>query len=141
MGFLSQPIFIYFVIPILTVVLVGFFRYSTYKDGMNFDKRDFFAAYFDIMLSSLLFLATSFTERMITLSNTTDETIKNELMSKLLPYSWFIVAFALAIFFVSLFVRKAGWNGSGQLKIWKGIIIPDIVSLGFLFWAMIIVGR
>ena len=139
--FLSQPFFVYFVIPVVTVVLVGLFRFATYKDGMSFDKRDFFAAYFDIMLSSTLLLATSFTERVITLGNTTDPTARQAITASLLPYAWYMLGFVVSIFCVSLFVRKLGWNGNNQLRIWTGIVIPDVVSLGFLFWAMIIVGR
>ena len=128
--------FVYLVLPIISVVTVSFFKYGTRKDSDEFDIRDYADFYFDLSMTALTLLMTNLPIKFYEIfkSQKVDE------LKRLAPYPLYLFVFFISMYAISVIVRKHGWDEENKLRPIIGIIIPDIISLILLFWAMVLVG-
>lgn len=61
-------------------------------------------------------------------------------LKRLAPYPLYLFVFFICMYVISVVVRKHGWDENNKLRPIIGILIPDIISLVLLFWAMVLVG-
>ena len=127
--------FVYFALPIVSVVAVSFFKYGTKQDGVEFDFRDYADFYFDLSMTALTLLMTNLPIKFyeIFTSQNVDE------LRRLAPYPLYLFVFFILMYGISVIVRKHGWKEE-KLRPIIGIVIPDIISLALLFWAMVLIG-
>lgn len=65
-------------------------------------------------------------------STTADDAHRLHLEEKLMAVPWLLLGFILGIWGVSTLVRKIGWKDESELKLFWGIIAPDIFGIGVL---------
>ncbi len=128
--------FVYLVIPVISVITVSFFKYGTRKDEDEFDIRDYADFYFDLSMTALTLLMTNLPVKFYEVFNSqnVDE------LKRLAPYPLYLFVFFICMYVISVVVRKHGWDENNKLRPIIGILIPDIISLVLLFWAMVLVG-
>ncbi len=127
--------FVYLVIPVISVITVSFFKYGTRKDEDEFDIRDYADFYFDLSMTALTLLMTNLPVKFYEVFNSqnVDE------LKRLAPYPLYLFVFFICMYVISVVVRKHGWDENNKLRPIIGILIPDIISLVLLFWAMVLV--
>lgn len=128
--------FVYLVLPIISIITVSFFKYGTRKDSIEFDIRDYADFYFDLSMTALTLLMTNLPIKFYNIisSKNVDE------LKRLAPYPLYLFIFFICMYGISVVVRKHGWDEKNKLRPIIGIVIPDIISLALLFWAMVLVG-
>jgi len=152
---LSNTYFKYLVVPLVTTFFVIFVKIVSRNDRHNkkFLKKEDFAFGLEMGVTAiLLLLGNSVTIAQQTISAPETVSIVNE---KLLLVSWIAPVLILGLWGISTMVRRLGWqndteqNGTEQndtkkndpeLKMFWGIIFPDIFGLIILIYVLSIIG-
>ncbi len=127
---LANSYFKDFIIPLLAVFITIGVKVVSRRDTFMQMSRDDFAIGFDLVVSSLILLATYSSKIAIELHE--NKAVNPELCKSKLEYLPWILFFAvLGLWGLSTFVRKYGWinNSSQTLRMWPGVIIPLILGL------------
>ena len=134
--FFESQLFLYFTLPLVTVVLSVFLKMVSRNDQFSFFKKEDFAIGLEISLSSLIIFLTfcaTIARRIYINSMSMGGEI---LMKKLLSAPWMILALILGMWGMSTIIRKFGWKSEGKLKWGLGIIIPFLYGILCLYFVV-----
>jgi len=137
---LSSTYFKYLVVPLLATIFVIFIKSVSRNDRQHntFLKKEDFAFGLEMGVTAiLLLLGNSVTMAQQTISDPSIVSVVNE---KLLFVGWIALALSFGLWGVSTIVRRLGWQGETELKIFWGIIFPDIFGLVVLIYVVSIIG-
>ena len=123
---------LHFAIPLITVVLGIYLKFVTRNDlHTSFVKEDL-AFGLEISITALILFITGTVNYSTKLGTTIDPKLKLQIEERLVTVPWLLLAFFLGIWGISTLVRKIGWRDESQLKVFCGIIIPDLFGIGVL---------
>ena len=129
---LTHPWFLHFAVPLLTVMLGIYIKFVTRNDlHTPFVKEDM-AFGFNVAITSLILFIIGSVNIAHTATTTVDTALRLKLEEKLMAVPWLLLGFVLGIWGVSTLVRKIGWKDESELKLFWGIIAPDIFGVGVL---------
>ena len=127
------------VIPSVTVFLCVFLKIVSRNDRYKTYKREDFAIGLDLSISALIIFIADSINCAIQLKLVSElksvpqlETIVNQLNNKLIDVPWIILVFVCSIWFTSTLVRKIGWKNDSELRLFCGIILPNIFGISSL---------
>jgi hypothetical protein len=125
---LSSAYFKYLVVLLLTTFFVIFIKSVSRNDRHNtFFKKEDFAFGLEMGITAiLLLLGNSVTIAQQTISDPNSMSIVNE---KLSIVGWIALMLTFGLWGVSTIVRRLGWQSDTELKIFWGIIFPDVFGL------------
>lgn len=133
---ISDPLFVNFIIPMITVALGIFIRYVSRNDGHKQISKDDFAFGFNISITALILFLTSASKLAQQLGNSQSQLPQQTIQAKLAEFPYIALAIVIGLWGLSTVVRKVGWESDGKLKLVLGIIIPDIVGIAFLLFVV-----
>ena len=136
---LSSTYFKYLVVPLLTTFFVIFIKSVSRNDRHNtFLKKEDFAFGLEMGVTAiLLLLGNSVSMAQQTVLDPNTVSIVNE---KLLLVGWIALVLIFGLWGVSTIVRRLGWQNETELKMFWGIIFPDIYGLIVLIYVVSIIG-
>ncbi|MHB8778759.1 MAG: hypothetical protein ACYC6R_13540 [Anaerolineales bacterium] len=135
MPFLANPLFLQFVVPLITVAFTIFLKVVSRNDNFKRFKKDDLAVGLEIAVTALILLITESANLAQELTVQTGQAIP-KIVDKLTVAPWIILAFVLGIWGVSSTVRWVGWKGDDDLNIGWGIVVPDLFGLLLLFFVV-----
>ncbi|WP_456314157.1 hypothetical protein [Pseudomonas shirazensis] len=132
---LAHPLFKDFAIPLLSVFLTIAIKVVSRKDSFMEATKEDFAIGFDLAVTSLILLV-SFASRIAIEINLENNSNATEYKLKLGLVPWLLFFFTLGLWALSTIVRRFGWeqNQNKVLKMWWGVIFPNILGLGALLF-------
>ncbi|QUM89687.1 hypothetical protein HWV03_13185 [Moritella sp. 36] len=133
MNLLGTPYFLQFGVPLITVGLSIFIKYVTRNDRHPGFKKEDTAVGLDLAVTALLIFITGSAKLAGDLPPVNPPA---DIVEKLAAVPWILMAFILGIWGVSTLVRKLGWESDDKLKIFWGIIVPDIFGLSVLLFVV-----
>ncbi|EGQ8029030.1 hypothetical protein ACCH70_004402 [Vibrio vulnificus] len=133
MNLLGNPYFIQFGVPLITVGLSIFIKYVTRNDRHSGFKKEDVAVGLDLAVTALLIFITGSSQ--LTASLPADNP-PVEMVNKLASVPWIIMAFIIGIWGMSTLVRKLGWESDDKLKVFWGIVVPDVFGLAVLLFVV-----
>jgi hypothetical protein len=86
----------------------------------------------DVAITALILFITGSVSIAHTAATTADAALRLKIEEKLMAVPWLLLAFVLGIWGISTLVRKIGWKDESELKLFWGIIAPDIFGVGVL---------
>lgn len=135
---LSSTYFKFLIVPLLTTFLVIFIKSVSRNDKHKFLKREDFAFGLEMGVTAiLLLLGNSVTVAQQTLTNP-DLAVK--VSEKLLSIGWITPILIFGLWGISTIVRRIGWRSDTELKIFWGIIFPDLFGLVILIYVVSTIG-
>lgn len=135
---LSSTYFKFLIVPLLTTFLVIFIKSVSRNDKHKFLKREDFAFGLEMGVTAiLLLLGNSVTVAQQTLTNP-DLAVK--VSEKLLSSGWITPILIFGLWGISTIVRRIGWRSDTELKIFWGIIFPDLFGLVILIYVVSTIG-
>lgn len=123
----------------VTVISTGlgiFVKYVSRNDAhnKNFKKEDL-AIGMEMMITALILLITNSVNEFNKLSNPKiDEAIKQIIRDSELLVPWIILIFIVGLWGTSTVIRKIGWENEDELKIWWGVVFPNIIGIASLIY-------
>jgi uncharacterized membrane protein YgcG len=135
MTFLANPLFLQFIVPLITVAFTVFLKVVSRNDRHTRFKKDDFAVGLDIAVTALILFITASASLARQLTTTTNLAIPSTI-EKLSTAPWIILAFVLGIWGVSSIVRWIGWKGDDDLNIGWGIVFPDLFGVFLLLFVV-----
>jgi hypothetical protein len=132
-NFLGEPYFLQFGVPLITVCLSIFIKFVTRNDQHRGFKKEDLAVGLDLALTALLIFITSSAHlaRSIPATNPLQK-----MLDQIASVPWIIMAFIVGIWGISTLVRKLGWEDDDKLKIFWGILLPDIFGIFTLIFVV-----
>lgn len=132
---LANAYFKDFIIPLLSVFLTIAVKVVSRKDLFMKTTKEDWAIGFDLAVTALILLVSYCSKCAIDIHQTSNPNA--ELYKKKLEFlPWILFFYILGLWALSTLVRRYGWEQSQnkELKIFWGVVIPDIVGLlGLLF--------
>ncbi len=135
MSFLANPLFLQFVVPLITVAFTIFLKVVSRSDNFKRFKKDDLAVGLEIAVTALILFITESANLAQELTTQTSQAIP-KIIEKLTVAPWIMLAFVLGIWGVSSMVRWVGWKGDDDLHIGWGIVAPDLFGLLLLFFVV-----
>ncbi|ENG6063500.1 MULTISPECIES: hypothetical protein [Vibrio] len=133
MNLLGSPYFLQFGVPLVTVGLSIFIKYVTRNDRHSGFKKEDVAVGLDLAVTALLIFITGSSQLTASLPPTNPPV---DVVEKLASVPWILMAFIIGIWSVSTIVRKRGWESDDKLKIFWGIVVPDVFGLAVLLFVV-----
>ena len=133
MNVLGTPYFLQFGVPLITVGLSIFVKYVTRNDRHSGFKKEDAAVGLDLAVTALLIFITGSAQLA---SNLPSINPPAQLVSKLSTVPWILMSFLIGIWGISTIVRKLGWEDDDKLKIFWGIILPNIFGVFTLLFVV-----
>lgn len=133
MNFLGEPYFLQFGVPLITVCLSIFIKFVTRNDQHRGFKKEDLAVGLDLALTALLIFITSSAHlaRHMPVTNP-----PQKMLDQIASVPWIIMAFIVGIWGISTLVRKLGWEDDDKLKIFWGIVLPDVFGIFTLIFVV-----
>ena len=129
-SFISLPITRYLFIPIITVIIGTWARYSSQNDKYDLAKRDLFYWSHDIIVSGFIVVFVDFANNCSASGTTVPVTI-------ILKFIGCLFVCLSGLIVVGFIIRKFGWEkpipAIVRLHLWKGIIIPNVIAVSVLW--------
>jgi len=135
MPFLANPLFLQFIVPLMTVAFTVFLKVVSRNDKFKRFKKDDLAVGLEVAVTALILFITESANLAQQLSTQTSQ-VQSKIIEKLTIAPWIILAFVLGIWGVSSMVRWIGWKGDDDLNIGWGIVVPDLFGLLLLFFVV-----
>lgn len=131
---LSSPIFQYLILPLLTTLLTIILKIASKNDSLLLFKREDFAVGIDLSATSLLILMSKCAiVAGILNQNNVDRDVVSNGSELLLEMIIIFIGMFIGLFALTIIVRRIGWHKEQQrLKIFWGIILPDIIGVIYL---------
>ena len=126
---LAHPWFLHFAVPLITVVLGIYLKFVTRNDHHTPFVKEDLAFGLDVAITALILFITGSVSIAHAATTTSDTAIRLQLEEKLMAVPWLLLGFVLGIWAISTLVRKIGWKDESQLKLFWGIIAPDIFGV------------
>lgn len=123
-------------VTVISTSLGIFVKYVSRNDTHNksFKKEDL-AIGLEMMITALILLITNFVNEFNKLGNPSiEETIKKSVRENELLVPWIILIFIIGLWGTSTVIRKIGWENEDELKIWWGIVFPNIIGIASLIY-------
>lgn len=123
----------------VTLISTGlgiFVKYVSRNDihNKNFRKEDL-AIGLEMMITALILLITNSVNEFNKLVNPNiDETTKSIIKDDQMLVLWMLVFFLIGLWGTSTVIRKVGWENEDELKIWWGIVFPNIIGIAALLY-------
>jgi uncharacterized membrane protein YgcG len=132
-SFFGEPYFLQFGVPLITVCLSIFIKFVTRNDQHRGFKKEDLAVGLDLALTALLIFITSSAHlaRNIPVTNP-----PQKMLDQIASVPWIIMAFIVGIWGISTLVRKLGWEDDSKLKIFWGIVLPDVFGIFTLIFVV-----
>ncbi len=136
---LTSTYFKYLIIPLVTTFLVIFVKSASRSDKQSFlEKEDFsFGLEMGITAVLLLFMNSVNIAQQVVLGNSLT-VIATEKILTLFLVTIFLV---FGLWGMSTIVRKLGWENDKELKIFWGIVLPDVFGLLILIYVVSTIGN
>lgn len=132
--------FKHFCIPLITTYLCIFIKTVSRNDKYkNFKKEDLAVGIELAVTSLIIFITDSANLSKIMADQTNRDLLHLQTKYELMP--WIILAFAIGLWSISTIVRKLGWKNDNQLRIFSGIILPDLYGIITLIFVVNWVGN
>lgn len=132
MKFLANPLFLRFIVPLITVAFTIFLKVASRNDRHTRLKKDDFAVGLEIAVTALIL----FISESASLAQQFAMTPNTIIIDKLSTAPWLILAFVFGIWGVSSIVRWAGWKGDDDLNIVWGIVFPGLFGILLLLFVV-----
>ena len=129
---LAHSWFLHFGVPLITVLLGIYLKFVTRSDFHTPFKWEDLAVGPEISITALIIFITGSVSIANEAVTTADPAIKTLLEQKLMSMPWLLLAFVLGIWGMSTLVRKIGWKSESELRVFWGIIVPDVFGIGTL---------
>lgn len=128
--------FLYFVIPLVTVVLSVFLKMVSRNDKFVFFKKEDLAVGLEISLASLIIFLTYCTTIASNIKTETNPGASEMVKNKLMQAPWIILTMVIGMWGVSTIVRKLGWKSEDNMSWFCGIIVPFVFGIICLYIAV-----
>ena len=128
--------FLYFVIPLVTVILSVFLKMVSRNDKYVFFKKEDLAIGLEISLASLIIFLTYCTTIASNIATENNPANSEMVKMKLMQAPWIILAMVTGMWGISTLIRKLGWKSEHSMSWPWGIIIPSIFGIICLFIAV-----
>ena len=133
MNILSTPYFLQFGVPLITVGMSIFVKYVTRNDRHSGFRKEDAAVGLDLAVIALLIFITGSAQLA---SNLPSNNPPIQLVDKLSTVPWILMLFLIGIWGISTIVRKLGWEDDDKLKIFWGVILPNIFGIFTLLFVV-----
>lgn len=133
MNILGTPYFLQFGVPLITVCLSIFVKYVTRNDRHSGFRKEDAAVGLDLAVTALLIFITGSAQLASNLPATNPPP---QIVDKLSTVPWILMSFLIGIWGISTIVRKLGWEDDDKLKIFWGIILPNIFGVFTLLFVV-----
>jgi len=130
---LGTTYFLQFGVPLITVCLSIFIKYVTRNDKHTGFRKEDTAVGLDLAVTALLIFITGSAQLARTLPASNPPQI---LVAKLASVPWILMAYLIGIWGVSTIIRKLGWESNDKLKMFWGIILPNVFGLFTLLFVV-----
>lgn len=123
----------------VTVISTGlgiFVKYVSRNDShtKSFKKEDV-AIGLEMMITALILLITNSVNQFNKLNDTAiDEATKTLITNSEQIVPWILLVFIVGLWGISTVIRKIGWEDEDNLKIWWGIVFPNIIGIASLIY-------
>lgn len=123
----------------VTVISAGlgiFVKYVSRNDshGNTFRKEDL-AIGLEMVITALILIITNSVSEFNKLNNViVENATKVSIQEKEQIVPWLVLIFIVALWGTSTIIRKIGWENQDQLKIWWGIVFPNIIGITSLLF-------
>ncbi len=135
-----QPYFLYIAVPLVTVALGVFLKIVTRNDQHTAFKKDDLAVGLNISITALIMFITYSVRLAHQLKSQNPQALAQS-ADRLVMVPWVLLAFLVGIWCVSTLVRKVGWKSDSELRVFWGIIVPDIFGIVSLIFVVNWIGR
>ncbi len=128
-------------VTIVSSILGIFVKYVSRNDShiKSFKKEDLSIG-LELMITALILLITNTVNRFNTLSdNSIAEPIKASIRESQQLVPWIIMVFIIGLWGTSTVIRKIGWENENTLKIWWGIVFPNIIGIASLIYVFTLI--
>lgn len=136
---LSSTYFKYLIIPLVTTFLVIFVKGASRNDKQSFLEKGDFSFGLEMGITALLLLLMNSVN--IAQQIALNPSITAVATEKLLSLSWVTLFLMFGLWGMSTIVRKLGWENNKELKIFWGIILPDVFGLSILIYVVSTIGN
>jgi len=134
----TNSYFIYFFVPLITILLGIFVKIVSRNDQYITFKKEDLAVGLETAVTALLILITYSVNEIISLNKIKiPEGQKAELTDSILAVPWLILIFIVLLWGVSTVIRKLGWENADELNLFWGIILPNVFGIGSLIFVVI----
>ena len=124
--FISSPLFYNLLIPIFGTFFIVFVKLASKTDvDLRTIKREDFAVGFDLAVAAITYFAVE-TAKLLSILAKGNYNSSLDIQNNLFMNVWVLLGLFVTLWFISTIVRIFGWNNDRQLKIWIGIVIPNI---------------
>jgi len=125
-GFTTSPFFYNFLIPIIGTIFIIFVKVASKTDiDIRTIKREDFAVGFDLAIAAITYFAVETAKLLADLAKKhgmSEQTQNADMYMNV----WILFGLFMSLWFISTIVRLFGWDSNRNLKIWIGIVIPNI---------------
>jgi hypothetical protein len=135
---LSSTYFKYLAVPLITTFLVIFIKIVSRNDRFTLFKKEDFAFGLNMGVTAVLILLGNCVN--VAQKGLTDNNITQLANETLLKSSWIILILVFGLWGMSTIVRRLGWKYDDELKIFWGIVVPDIFGLIVLIYVVSLIG-
>ena len=125
--------FLYFAIPLVTVVLSVLLKMVSRNDRYVFFKKEDLAVGLEVSLASLIIFLTYCTTIVSNIPTRGNPQSSDIITSKLIQAPWIILAMIAGMWAISTIIRKLGWKSEYEMSWIWGIIIPFVYGVICLY--------
>lgn len=136
---LTSTYFKYLIIPLVTTFLVIFVKSASRSDKQSFLEKEDFSFGLEMGITALLLLLVNSVN--IAQQVVLDNSLTVIATEKLLSLSWVTLFLIFGLWGMSTIVRKLGWENDKELKIFWGIVLPDVFGLLILIYVVSTIGN
>jgi uncharacterized membrane protein YgcG len=108
-------------------------KYVSKNDDYSRLRKEDFAIGLETMIAAILLLISDTLKYASSMSNEEIQLINNK---KILILPWVLLCCLIGLWGISTLIRKKGWNGEDNMNWWWGIILPNILGLSILIFAV-----
>jgi len=128
--------FLYFVIPLVAVVLSVFLKMVSRNDRYVFFKKEDLAIGLELSLASLIIYLTYCTTIASNIAKNSNPQVSDTMKGKLMEAPWIILAMVVGMWGVSTIIRKVGWKSENEMSWFWGVILPFVYGVICLYIAV-----
>lgn len=125
--FMAATYFLHFTVPLISVIISIFVKYVTKNDNYARFRKEDLAIGLELASIALIILVTDCAAAAAIIVQQSAPNIS--LNHKILTGPWIILLFAFGIWGISTIVRKKGWEDQDNLRLFWGILLPDLYGL------------
>ncbi len=117
------------------IVLTMIIKISSKPEYISLTPKDFLDFGFDLSISSIILVLTEIGKRVeqASLSSSTEK-------ASIITGVWIILIGFVLLMMISIFINRKGWDKAKKEPNLWGILLPDLLGLGYLVAATMFVG-